>query len=200
MSWPLISAEIEERSTSEAATAVGSVADAAAAAASVGAAETTVEACSAGAEAAALVASGVAAAASAAEASLLPLPPQPHRESDLDDETPPRTIGAAAAYRVRNGDDAVVSPVLTFRNEVPNCRPWPNFRLERLTNRLCVCVQAPGEGRERAIPLLGSIATVCRGYIRMKAMRISNCCARLGNFSMWRMNLGPTPRHFAICR
>lgn len=186
-----MSAEIEERSTSEAATAAGSVADAAAAA-SVGAAETTVEACSAGAGVATLVVSGVAAAASAAEASLLLLlPPQPHRESDLDDETPPRTIGAAAAYRVRNGDDEVVRLPLTLRNEVPNCRPWPNFRLERLwrwdgqfckkshdckitlvyglkilltTNRLCVCVQAPGEGRERAIPLLGSIATVCRGY------------------------------------
>jgi hypothetical protein len=122
------------------------------------------------------------------------LPPQPHSDSDLDDETPPRTIGAAAAYRCRNGDEAVVNPPLTLLNEVPNCRPWPNFRLERLyrwddgqrckkshdlqncmekkrtgedilltTNRLCVCVQAPGEGRERAIPLLGSIATVVEG-------------------------------------
>lgn len=161
MSWPLMRAEIEERSTSDAATA-GSVADAAAAA-SAGAAEVAAEACSAGAGAATAspAVSGVVAAAEAAESSFLLPPPQPHKDSDLEDETPPSTIGAAAAYRVRNGDEAVVSLPLVLRSEVPNWRPWLSCRLERFcANRfVCACLQAPGEGRERAIPLLGSIAT-----------------------------------------
>lgn len=165
MSWPLMRAEIEERSTSDAATA-GSVADAAAAAsagAAEVAAEVAAEACSTGAGAAiaSLAVSGVVVAAATAESSFLLPPPQPHRDSDLEDETPPSTIGAAAAYRVRNGDEAVVSLPLVLRSEVPNWRPWLSCRLERFcANRfVCACLQAPGEGRERAIPLLGSIAT-----------------------------------------
>lgn len=159
---------MEERSASEAATEAGSVAEGeVTAAASVGVEEegeevaaAAVEACSvAGVGVAAAGVSGVEAAASAGEASLLSLlPPQPQSDSDLDDETPPRTIGAAAAYRGRSGDEDVVSLPSTCRSEVPNWRPWLSFEPERFTNRFGACLQAPCEGRERTIPLLGSIA------------------------------------------
>lgn len=139
MSWPLMRAEIEERSTSEAATA-GSVAEAeaeaeAVAAASAGAADVAAEACSTDACVAmaslAVSVAGVVVVVVAAESSFLLPPPQPHRDSDLEDETPPSTIGAAAAYRVRNGDEAVVNLAFVFRSEVPNWRPWLSCRLER---------------------------------------------------------------------
>lgn len=128
-------AEIEERSTSEAAT-TGSVAEAeadVAAAASAGAAEVAAEACSTEAcvATASLAVSGVAVVVVAAESSFLLPPPQPHRDNDLEDETPPSTIGAAAAYRVRNGDEVVVNLAFVFRSEVPNWRPWLSCRLER---------------------------------------------------------------------